>query len=178
MRVFLFIFFVSLISCSCLEKYPKTDLLEFMIDGSFYPKKIYPNKVVSEESIIYDVARFCYEKAKEEDKYFPSYFPLEKINVKVFLYDKNEEVIFEDFIRAFNAGSNTYEIDHYVPYKKEATMIEIKSFMDDNEGVTLFLEKFYTKEELIKGVPKYKYDGEGCHSRRGNRMYDDCIGCD
>ena len=149
-------------------EYPKTDLLEFRIKGSFYPK----TESREREKLVYDYAQFCYEKKKEEDKSYQvgvSNFPLEKINVKVILRAKGGKIIHEEFVRAFNAG-DLYEIDHYVPYNKEANIVSIKSFIEDEkEGNLLFVEKMYTKKELIKGVD-YRYSESGkCHSQAGNR---------
>ena len=122
------LFIVTSFSCSCLEKplppekpkFPNTNLKEIVFHGTYYPenpeeleeikrdyrergllkkgetlKEKYPDLLDDgDENFIYSGMRYCYNKIKTEDRK-----PVFKDNLKARLYDKEGNLLTEDFLR-------------------------------------------------------------------------------
>ena len=174
MRYYLYaLSFFILLSCSCVITAPKPppvpdkELKEVIIYGDYYPKEEYKlnsldySPDLASQPFNYFDDLYCYNETKEKK-------PVYDESLRVRLYDKEGNMLAEDFLRAeieYDEADSSQHVISYLPYMK----------IEDAEIRIVKLEE--GKEKLIKTgycCSSHKEMFEGAFAiefYRKNKMY-------
>lgn len=164
MRLLYFLPCFILFSCCSIEKPPKPaipdrELKEKVFYGYYYPEE--ENQIVKDHDLLqlayrpyqHSIKATCYnEKTKKE--------PIYNKNLTVRLYDENNKMLAEDFIRikSYDHDHNIVSVVFYLPHIETNTAeIRIVLVKDGKENIIKIIECCSTHESLVRHASRYEF---------------------